>query len=234
MNSGGSINYFAVQTSGGHEASIRATTKRLRQVTAYYSGLRGLMLVPFAPAFVAICVWEMLLPERRDQLGSVLFGKPAQLAFAIVTVLIGAALVALVPISAYYRHRFGSVKPTLRTRLVGGLTAGLGALGFNLALNFSGFTADPYRPAAVNVSVLIIAAAFGLYWWLSGRFLTHHLVLAALGVVIGIAPLLGIGPVGRWWYLREATLYMALIAGIGGYLDHRTLERSLGGNTRGS
>ncbi len=191
-------------------------------------------MVTFVPVFIAMFIWETFLPERRDQLGSVLFGKPAQLAFAIVTVLIAAAIVALIPISSYYRHRFRSVKPTLRTRLVGALIGGLGAFGFNLALNLPGFTADPYRPAAVNVPLLVIAAAFGLYWWLSGRFLTHHLLLAVLGVVIGLAPVLGIGPVGRWWYLREATLYMALIAGIGGYLDHRTLERSLGANARGS
>jgi hypothetical protein len=173
-------------------------------------------------------IWEMFLPENRDQLLSALNAKPAQLAFAFVMVVGAAAVVAAVLLSGYYRRRFGSVRPSLRTRLVGGLVGGLGAFGFNLALNLPLLTANPYQPPAVNVSVLIIAAAFGLYWWLSGRFLTHHLVLAAVGVVIGLAPLLGIGPVGRWWYLREATLYMALIAGIGGYLDHRTLERSLG------
>ncbi len=223
-----------MQTAGEQQASMNVTTRRLRQVTAYYSGLRGLLLVPASPVFLTMFIWEMLLPERRDQLGSVLYGKPAQLAFAIVMVVGAAALVAAILLTNYYSRRFGSVKPTLRTRLVGGLTGGLGALGFNLALNLPLLTADPYRPAPVNFSVLVIAAAFGLYWWLSGRFLTHHLVLAAVGVAIGLAPLIGIGPVGRWWYLREATLYMALIAGIGGYLDHRTLERTLGGRPSGS
>src|SRR2546422_6700301 len=146
--------------TGGNQVSVPAATRRMRQVTAYYSGLRGLMMVPFTLVFVAIFIWEMLLPDRRDQLAPALNSKPVQLAFAIVTVLIAAALVALIPISAYYRHRFGSVKPTLPTRLVGALVGGLGAFGFNLALNLPLLAADPYQPAAVNVSVLIIAAAF--------------------------------------------------------------------------
>jgi hypothetical protein len=186
------------------------------------------MMVPFSLVFVALFVFEMLLPDSRDQLLSAANDKAIQLAFAVVIVLSAAAVVALILTSAYYRRRFGSVKPTWRTRLVGAIVGGLGAFGFNLAVNLPNLTASPYKPGAVNGAVLIIAAAFAVYWWLSGRFLTHHLVLAAFGVVIGLAPLLGIGPVGRWWYLREATLYMGLIAGIGGYFDHRTLERSLG------
>lgn len=185
-------------------------------------------MVPFSIVFAAIFIWEMLLPNNRDQLASALNGEPVRLAFSLVMVLSAAALVAVIPIFGYYRRRFGSVRPIFRTRLVGGLVGGLIGFAFTLALNLPLLTGDPYRPAAVNVSVLIIAGAFGLYWWLSGRFLTHQLVLAAVGIVIGLAPLFGIGPVGRWWYLREATLYLAVVAGIGGYLDHRTLERSLG------
>ena len=171
-------------------------------------------------------ILELMLPDSRQTLKSEDF-KPILLAGGVVAVLFAGALVSLIFTTAYYRHRYGPAKQTLRKRVLGGLVGGLGTGAFSFALNANLLAGHPDTPLPVNLPLLVIAGTFAIWWVGTGRFLNHYLVLAALGLVVGLLPLLGLGPVGRWWYLREATLYIALICALGGYLDHRLLTHSL-------
>ena len=186
------------------------------------------MLLPLLPAIAAIFLLELFMPTTRTELHSQATTALIAIAGPILTLLIAGGLVGTVLVAGYYRRRFGRVSPTWRTRMAGGILGGLGAFGFNYALDTGLVPYSLFKPGPVNVGLLIIAAGFTIYWLLTGRFLTHYLVLAAAGIVVGLAPLVGLHPAGRWWEVQEATVYLAVIAGFGGYLDHRTLVHGLG------
>ena len=184
------------------------------------------MAVPFSVVFVVMFIFELMFPDSWQELQTV-DARPILVAGGVVAVLFAGALVSLIFTSAYYRRRYGPAKQTVRMRILGGLMGALGAGAFSFALNLNP-VGQPYSPLPVNFPLLVVAAAIAIWWVGSGGFLNHYLALVVLGVVVGLLPLLGIGPAGRWWDLREATLYIALIAGLGGYLDHRMLTQSLG------
>ena len=186
-------------------------------------------MLPFVPVFTALFVFELLLPNHRAALRSPTTVAVLGAATATVLILGIGAVIGAILIGGYYRRRFGRVTPSLRARIAGGIVGGMGALGFNYTLNASLIPVGIFQPGPVNTGMLLIALAFGVYWLLTGRFLTHYLVLALVGVAVGLLPLLGFHPAGPWWYLREVTLYMLLLALIGGYLDHRILVKGLRG-----
>lgn len=202
-------------------------SRRLALIAANSSALRGLMVIPFSVFFLAVFLFLPMVPETPEALRGA-DPTPILLAGTAVTVLFAAAIVTMIFARAYYRRRFGPMKPTTRMRVLGGLLGALGGGGFSLSLNLNVILGDPNRPLPVNAPVLVIAALFAIWWALTARVLTHYLALALLGLIIGLAPLLGIGVGNRWAYLREATLYIALITGVGGYLDHRMLTQTLG------
>jgi hypothetical protein len=201
-------------------------TRRLRRIAANYRYLQGLMMLPFVPVLIALFVLELFLPNSGP-LRSPTTLAILEAAFTTLVVLGTGAGIGAILISRHYRRRFGRATPSLRARLAGGIVGGLGALGFNYTVDSTLFSVQYIPLGPVNTGMLLMAAAWGVYWFLTGRFLTHYLVLAVIGVVVGLLPLLGFVPPGRWWDLREVTLYLALIALIGGYLDHRTLVKGL-------
>jgi hypothetical protein len=79
----------------------------------------------------------------------------------------------------------------------------------------------------VNLALLGMALLFIVYWWYLGRSIRHYLVIAGIGIVLGVASLSGLPPATWPWHLREMTLYAAAAGIIGGLLDHRMLCGSL-------
>ncbi len=185
------------------------------------------MLLPFVPVLTALFILELFLPNTRDALRSPTTSAILGAAATTVLILGTGAVIGAILIHGYYRRRFGRATPSLRARVAGGFVGGLAACGFNYTLNSSLFSVGFFQLGPVNTGMLLIATAWAVFWFVTGRFLTHYLVLAVIGVAVGLLPLLGFNPPGRWWYLREVTFYTALIALIAGYLDHRTLVKGL-------
>jgi hypothetical protein len=79
----------------------------------------------------------------------------------------------------------------------------------------------------VNLMDFTLAGWIIGYWFYLGRSFRHYLVLAGIGLVLGLASIAGFPPASFASHLREATLYMAFASIVGGLIDHRILTRAL-------
>lgn len=163
----------------------------------------------------------------REQLRST---PPGQLVAVLIALVVTFAL-AFIPfklISDWYRRKFGAVEPTRFQRWMGGVLGGTGALAFLLPLNFEqSLWLVSNQSWPFNVALFTIALWIVGYWWYLGRRPGHYLVLAGVGVGLGLLSLFGLPPATWPWHLREAALYLGAASIAAGLLDHRTLTKGL-------
>jgi hypothetical protein len=198
--------------------------RRTQQIAAHFLDLQGLRQVPFGIAALCLFGVEMILNLSREGIKA----TPVSTLLWMLAFLVAAfavAFLALARISAWYRCHFGTVEQTRNQRRAGRLIAVLGSLAFTVplfAIEEPSWTV--YRQALpVNLAVVTVSLGIVGLWLYLGRFLNHYLVLAGLGLVLGVASVAGLPPPTWPWHLREATLYVGVAAIVAGILDHRAL-----------
>ena len=208
-----------------HSTEIQITgARRAQQIAAHFLDLQGLRQVPFGIVLLSLFAVEMILPLSREGIKATPLSTLLWMLAFVVTAF-AVAFLASTRISAWYRWQFGTVEQTRHQRLAGRLIAGVGTLAFTVPL----FTIEAplwtvYRQALpVNFALFTMCLGIVCFWWYLGRSLNHYLVLAGLGLVLGVASAMGLPPATWPWHLREATLYLAVAAIVGGVLDHRAL-----------
>jgi hypothetical protein len=191
---------------------LRGRAETIRFVTANYSNLQGLAIVPISAFLLIRCL-------GRAAGWSWVRGH----AFMYGGVLV--SIVGWFAIRRYYARHFGRVLPRRTLEANVGFTAlGLGLLGLAVALS------DRLQHASAgstSVSGLFFVPFLLLLW--GGRSLRRHylwLAIACLGV--SLLPATGLVPPVR----PDDDVYFDWVAGvglgIGGLLDHRALVRALG------
>lgn len=198
-----------------------------RQIAENFRALQGLRTVPLGIWLLFLFVVEMLLPLSPEEMRAPSSRQLVSL-LAVFIVSLLPAVVAFRLISTWYERRFGRVEPTRHQRWVAGLIAGGGVLLFVLPLSVEQtMWVSSGQALPVNLALLGMALLFIVYWWYLGRSIRHYLVIAGIGIVLGLASLSGLPPATWPWHLREMTLYAAAAGIIGGLLDHRILSGSL-------
>lgn len=209
------------------ETASSTDAQRARQIAGHFRDLQGLCQVPFGILLLFLFAGEVRLPLSREELRT----WPTGQLVSILVVLVGGfalAFVATKLISDWYVRRFGTVERTRHQRRLGALIAAGGGLFFVEPMIVEQRTwVDSGQTMPLNVVLFTMAIWIFVYWWYLGRSVPHYLVLAGIGLALGLASMAGLPPNTWPWHLREATLYLAAAATIGGLLDHRILSRSL-------
>jgi hypothetical protein len=206
------------------------TREQVRLLTRHFYDLQGLRQVPFGVLLLilfGLAAWLPATPQVFPQHGS---GYVRLLLVAGVAIGFGfvLALLAMRLISTRYLRRFGSVEPSRQHLLWVFLIGWIGSMVILVPINLdknlwlASGTAMP-----VNVADFMVAAGLLLYWWYLGRSLHHYLVLAGIGIALGVASALGLTPATWPWHVREALLLFGGATIVGGTLDHRVLVRAL-------
>jgi len=190
--------------------------KRIQLVTAHYNSMQGLRILPWY-------LWILLLGAINPILGS----PQGKLDYQLLIAVPGFVAPWLLSrwIGNYYDRVFGRVEkmpqPDARRKALGIVLFGVSV--------YVGYFVDSFQWLPVSVSGLVLAAFFFL-WWLSDRFLTHYLVMAAFFVGISLLPLAGI-PAGGHWTLLLGGFAPAIVYGLSMsvfcVLDHFVLVHSL-------
>jgi hypothetical protein len=149
--------------------------------------------------------------------------------WGLVAMVVGTAVTAfaVIWVSAWYRRHYGNVEQTRRQRKLVKIVGWGGAVAFLLPFEIEVSAMNYGHAVPVNLIDFTIALWIVGYWLYIGRPFWHYLVLAAIGIGLGIASIAGIPPATFVWHLREATLYVALASIVGGVIDHLILTRSL-------
>jgi hypothetical protein len=202
------------------------TAEQARRIVGHFDALQGLRLVPLGIALLCMGAAEAAFPLNRD-------GVRAHLSILLwllagVVVAFALAILICTRISAWYRRQYGSVEPTAHQRRMAGLIGGFATLLIALPLNVEGALRGYFDEGwPVNISLLALSLGIVAYWWYLGRYARHYLVLAGVGLALGLASIAGLPPPTWAWHLRETTIYFALASIIAGLLDHRMLSRNL-------
>lgn len=197
-----------------------ARMDRMMAVTSQFNGLRGLMVVPVG---IALAVS-----------GAGHFAGLSEWTLPVLAL----GLLAMIPTSAYYRRRYGSVR---RSSAVEGtvLVAVVLALfiGFGIGVTLLDLQDGPLWLAGVQIGLVLVVV--GLYGcaarrkWRDARITRHYAVMGAVLTAAGLFPLGlftgGTHPLNASDGLQNGSPVFALgiCFIIGGLLDHRTLDRAL-------
>ncbi len=191
--------------------------KRMRVITAHYRNLQGFRMLPWF-------LWVLVLSAVNPVMGL----PQGQLDYQCLVIVPGLAIPWMLSrlIGKYYDHAFGRIE-TLppRNRPVEVLVS----VAFVVIAYFS-FFIDSLQRLPVSVFGFVMAVAMFIQWWMSGRFLTHCLVTAALLTGISLLPLAGAPADGHWTRLFGgfiAPIAFGVILSIGSVLGHVVLVRNL-------
>ncbi|HNT75953.1 MAG TPA: hypothetical protein PKH77_13140 [Anaerolineae bacterium] len=188
--------------------------KRVRMMTAHYRSLQGLRMLPWFLWMLAFSAVNPLMGLPQGRLDY-------QLLFIVPGLVVPWTLSRL--IGTYYDRVFGRVEglPS-RNRLVDVLIG----VAF-VILAYIGFFVDSQERWPVSVFGLVLALAFLVQWWLSGRFLTHCVVTATLLAILSLLPLVGIPADGQELGGFMFPIILGIILSIGSVLGHIVLVRNL-------
>jgi len=194
--------------------------RRIQFVVTSFSYLQGLTAVPMGLALALAAVWANSL-TRRAGLNDVLI---------ISAAVIGLMLIAW-RFSRYYEHEFGRALATpqarwldLFTSVAGGLLA-LGAFWLDVAKSL------PFSAIGLMCALSLLIVFLRAAWLATGRYLLYYPVLAALGILISLLPLIGLP---GWWttlgfrsQLLGVCTAMGLLFVVAGIWGHVLLIRLL-------
>ncbi|MBE1456679.1 hypothetical protein H4W79_000893 [Nocardiopsis terrae] len=182
-----------------------------RAVTASYTDFKGLYLV-----IIGLLLGTMAFLVRDGNLEPLILGLPV---FVVLGLLV----------RAYYRRRFGDVRPLQTPQRIAARTflPVLALVAFFTAIAVA-------NNLGVNGVWLFIAFMVGVFLMMVGspwRKRIHYLVSAAVLAVLFLAPLGMLTPSGvhpfEWEYPNLAQVTVAVLFVVNGLLDHRTLVRTL-------
>ncbi len=184
---------------------------RVREITRNYQSLQGLRLVPLGLFFV------LLAAGAFGPAGNCTFSLPA----------LGASVLLYVLIGVYYRRTFGRVQQEWGAREW--LGAILGSL-LLIAVWVGATSVDAFLRPPFSTLGLALAALLVGHWYITGRFLTHYLVMAAVLAGASLLPLLGV-PLQTFGFPATNSAFNSMLFGfmfiVGGFLDHLVLIRNL-------
>jgi hypothetical protein len=195
-------------------------------IAGRYRDLQGLRQVAGGIGLLFLFIYEMVAPLTLADFRAAGIGRAL---WGICAVVVGFALAiaAVAWISGWYRRTYGSVEQTARQRRLGRFLGAAGALAFLVPFNLDSIAMNSGNTLPVNLMDFTLAGWIIGYWFYLGRSFRHYLVLAGIGLVLGLASIAGFPPASFASHLREATLYMAFASIVGGLIDHRILTRAL-------
>jgi len=196
------------------------------QVAARFRDLQGLRQAVAGVGLLLFFVWEMFFPLssssiRAEGIGAELRAAAILVAGAVLTV------VAVLWVNAWYQRSYGRVEQTRSQKRLGKLVGLGGVLAVMGPFEVDVFTQNDGHVVPVNLAMFTLAVWILGYWLYMGRPFWHYIVIAGLGLLLGIASIAGIPPSSFDSHIRETTLYLALASIAGGVIDHVILTRSL-------
>lgn len=199
------------------DAQERYALQQIAWVTRHYDHLQGLRQLPFGLMLLLIAV---------DKAGWWPW-------FSVWQPLSGLAVVGLGGVGywlvgRYYAQTLGQVQPLSRNKGQAVLAISSFLVLFYLAGSLEFARAWPF-----SASGLVIAGGLLVYYWQNGRYRPHYLILAALVILVSLLPLTRLVTPGQVHLLGPeavlGALLLALIAVVGGLVDHWLLRRALPG-----
>ena len=190
------------------------TESDIRFITRYYESLRGLLNIPTALLLLAMASQEFFPGPLWEQ-------GDLTLTFPLMALM----FLAYIPITRYYRQRYGSVQVAHPGRYF--LYIIIAIVTIMLAGRIDGLLERNFR-FPVSLYVLTVAVWMFLAGRTGGAGITGSSgsILALLSLYPGLAPLLGLEPYGSL-YNGLFNLTLGLGIGIVGILDHLLLTRML-------
>jgi len=186
---------------------------------------------------VLLFVWEIAFPLTPADLRAA--GGPTPLPYVLLAAGCAAMVAGILWANAWYRRHYGAVTRTPKQNRLGAIVAGAGLLAFLipfeaeiLALNRGLLVVPPGldpagRTLPANFMVFAVSLWIIAYWLYLGRGFWHYLVIAGIGLVLGLVSIAGIPPATFDWHVREITLFFGLATIAGGIIDHMILARSM-------
>ncbi|HEV3102364.1 MAG TPA: hypothetical protein VG426_08475 [Candidatus Dormibacteraeota bacterium] len=200
--------------------------RQVGQIAGRYRDLQGLRQVAGGIGLLLLFAYEMVAPLTLSDFRAAGIGR-ALWGIGAVAVGFGLVVAAVAWISGWYRRNYGSVEQTARQRRMGRFLGAAGALAFLVPFNLDSIAMNSGNTLPVNLMDFTLALWIVGYWFYLGRSFRHYLVLAGVGLVLGLASIAGLPPASFAWHLREATLYFAVATIVGGLIDHRILTNAL-------
>lgn len=195
--------------------------ERIRYVTQNYERLQGLKVLPvgvFMLMISALTLFRLDLPGMTPEEEGTLFG--VLLFFGGLFGLLVAVLIGWV-IGGRYERRYGKAR-RLRLSRRALVLIFVGTVAFYVA-----DTVDAALPIPFYPSYLILGAAGVVFWWPERRFRSHYLAAAAVFVIVGLLPLLGVLPENYAEVPGLIFLLLGLSTIAVGLLDHLLLVRTM-------
>ena len=206
--------------------------RRIQLVTQYYDWLQGLRFLPLGVLMVVVGAALAVLPAEG--------GRPPRLWPVVLATSLTVGFLLYAVLGAYYRRRFGDVRPSAATKqtrrrmMLTFLLAGLGLSQLVVLANMKG----PGKAMPVALALSLGAASLVAYWAWMGRFVKHYPPVAGGMLVLAGLHHLGLNPLCARFHpgtsapdfrCDMATFHvvwgLAIIAM--SVLDHRMLVRTL-------
>lgn len=189
--------------------------ERIRLITRHYDQLQGLRQAPFGLMFLVMAVWKggwWPWFEKWQPLSGL--------------AVVGLALVASWLVGQYYARTFGRVQRQNENKRLEIVISVIFLAGLYL-----GGIAEYEWQWPVSGTGLFTAVVLVAYFFMTGSFRFHYLVLAALMAAVSLLPLLRLLPPEQvYLFGPEGAVGVALFGLIwlvGGLVDHWLLVRSL-------
>ncbi len=196
------------------------------QVAGRFRDLQGLRQAVAGVGLLLFFVWEMFFPLssaaiRAEGIGAELRAAAILLPGVVLTV------AAVLWVNGWYRRSYGQVEQTRRQKRLGKFVGLGGVLAVTGPFEVDVFAQNYGNVVPVNLAMFTLALWIVGYWLYMGRPFWHYIVIAGLGILLGIASIGGIPPSSFDSHFRETTLYIAVASIVGGVMDHLILTRSL-------
>lgn len=198
--------------------------KDIRDITANFHYMKGLMMVPLGICNLLIAVLSLGWVPQPWLLSSLLCALLA-------------AFFLLSATDQYYKKIFGSVQVKARVYMQEAILATVSIVALLIAMFINTVLWLP-----VNVCGLVLAAILLIGFWRGRRYGKHYIVMAAIIAALSLLPPLGamikyLYATLQWpiillsiqgnlqWFFINGIVGIIMI--IGGLLDHRELVRSM-------
>src|SRR5665213_3631472 len=200
--------------------------RQAAQIAGRFSDLLGLRQAVCGVGLLLMFGCELAFPLTLADMRATGF-QMAEWGLAVLVVGIAVLALCVLWVSAWYRRHYGLVKRTRWQNRLAKVVGASGAVAFLVPFEIDIFAMNYGHVVPVNLTVFALALWIVGYWLYLGLSFWHYLVLAGLGLGLGLSSIAGIPPNTFAWHLREATLYLGIAMLAGGVIDHVILTRSL-------
>ncbi|GCE29940.1 hypothetical protein KDA_54240 [Dictyobacter alpinus] len=141
----------------------------------------------------------------------------------------GIYLLCIYAVRRYYNHHVGQVQASAPDQRMFGLEVAITIVLFLILMIMN----TSYH-LAISLPLLVLAAFFGVHWYILARQQYHYVLLALLTIALSITPLFS-PTLYHWLFLKKAPDWysnnISLIAGclllVAGFIDHILLMRRM-------